>query len=177
MTPDDKEQLQIIRPQNDADIEAVINQYHRLLKVVAINILRIVMSPGAADFEAEEVLQDVYFDVWKKGSKRVNKSLVGYLVRMTRYKAIDCIRGRRSTVELDETMTDDGVDVEKDFEANDLFRRAFSEMTLDDQQILRYSIEGHSGKDIASTLKTGENTARSKISRTKHKFKSRLDNL
>jgi hypothetical protein len=70
--------IRFIRPHNEADIEALISKSHRGLKVVAIRILLGAMPFGTAEVEADDVLQEVYMDVWRKGIESVKGSLTGF---------------------------------------------------------------------------------------------------
>jgi RNA polymerase sigma factor (sigma-70 family) len=172
MNPADEDSVRFIRPGNKAAVEALIYKYQRQLKFVAICILRKAMSFGAAEVEADGVLQEVYLDLWEKGIKNVEKTLANYLMGMVRYKAITRLRKRRLYVDLDETLEAIRVDLHlhMEFENRDRLERALSRLGPEDQGIIKLSYEGHTGKEMAIILDVQSNTARSKLNRARAKL-------
>lgn len=173
MNPNDEDPMQSIRPQNKADVEALISKHNRLLRTTAILMLVKSMSYEAASVEAEEVLQEVYKDIWEKGISGAH-SLEAYLVRMVRNKVVDLLRRRRFHVELDETREDGRTDLEKEVEQNDLVEHVFSGTTPGNQQLIQRMAAGDSGKEIALSLGITVNTARSKVYRLRKKLRKIL---
>ena len=163
--------IRFIRPRNVADVEALVSKYHRWLRAAAIRMLRRARVPDP-EGEADEILQEIYIAIWKNGINNVN-SLEAYLMGMVRNKVVDRIRRpRRFYVELDETMEDGRVDVEKELETTDLVERAFSQLPPKDQQQLQEFIDGKS-----ISLEIPVNTARSRKNRVMKKFREILDRV
>jgi RNA polymerase sigma-70 factor, ECF subfamily len=170
MNPADEDSTRFIRPGNKAAVEALIHRYQRQLKFVAICILRKAMSFGAAEVEADGILQEVYLDLWEKGIKNVEKTLASYLMGMVRYKAITRLRKRRLYVDLDETLEATRVDLHMRVENRHRLERAASRLGPEDQRIIKLSYEGHTGEEVAIILGVQPGTARSKLNRARAKL-------
>jgi RNA polymerase sigma factor (sigma-70 family) len=88
-------------------LESLYNRHRRVLYNVAF---RITGDSGTA----EELLQDTFFQLWQKASQfdTSRGSLIGWLLAMTRHRAIDHIRqnGRRFYTE---TLREDAVPVQR----------------------------------------------------------------
>jgi RNA polymerase sigma factor (sigma-70 family) len=138
-------------------------------------MLRRAKFPDAV-FEAQDVLQEIYVAIWKKGINNAS-SLDALLMVMVRNKVVDRIRKRRFHDDLNEDIEDVRTDFATEFERKDLRERASSGMTPEKQQLLRDLSEGKSVKDIASSSDTGANTVRSRKSRMAQEFKLNLDKL
>lgn len=163
--------IRSILPRDAAAVEALVLKYHRWLRAAAIRMLRKARIPDA-EGEADELLQQIYIDIWRKGINNVD-SLEAYLIGMVRHKVLDRIRRpRRFYVELDETMVDGRVDVEQEVETRDLFERTFSQMSSKDQQQVQESMHGKS-----ISLEIPVNTERSRTSRMKKRFREILDRV
>ena len=170
MNPSDEDPIKIVHPENQADIEIINRKYHRVLKRAAIRRLVTAMSYGAAEVEADGVVQEVYLDAWRKGIKGVDKTLLHYLLGMVRFKVIDRLRKRHSYVELNETLEAGRVDLEKEYENKERLERARSRMSPKEQELFERFAEGQSVKEIADDWGVREGALRS----TKNRAKTRL---
>jgi RNA polymerase sigma factor (sigma-70 family) len=85
----DEELMGQLASKNQVALEDIHNRYHSLLFSVA---LRITGDRGSA----EEILQDTFFQLWRKASQfdAARGSLVGWLLTMVRYRAISRMRGK-----------------------------------------------------------------------------------
>lgn len=82
------------------DVEALGLLYDRHASVALATALRVV---GKRD-EAEDVVQDAFVAVWKKIDRydAARGSLRGWIMTIVRNRAIDRVRARRTTVDLDD---------------------------------------------------------------------------
>jgi RNA polymerase sigma-70 factor, ECF subfamily len=96
-SPDDiRDDVRLLERVTARDAEAVGELYDRHSKLLYGLILRIVRNAS----EAEEVLQDVFLQVWKR-AETFNASLgspVAWLVRIARNRAIDRLRASRANM-------------------------------------------------------------------------------
>jgi len=88
----DAELLERLGAGEGAALGELFDRYGSMLLALALRILRL-----RAD--AEEVLGDVYWEVWSKPGRfdPARGSLVGYLLTLTRSRAIDRVRSRGRT--------------------------------------------------------------------------------
>src|SRR5262249_10043924 len=94
----------LIRRVVDGDETALAMLYDRYSSVVYSAVRRVVDDVGAA----EEILQDVFYQVWRSASSFdfARGSLVGWLLVSARNRAIDRLRrrNRSATKELGESL-------------------------------------------------------------------------
>lgn len=69
-------------------------------------ILGVLMQMLPDRSTAEDCLQEAFLQIWHKADQyhQGKGSVFGWMVTIARYRAIDCIRKARPTVELDETQ-------------------------------------------------------------------------
>ena len=92
---DDKGLLENIRKGNKSAFRTLFNQYYQLLLATAINLLKDVNL-------AKDVVQEVFFEMWKKREALViQSSLSGYLKRAVINRSINQIRSRKKMVSED----------------------------------------------------------------------------
>lgn len=78
----DKELIKLLSKGNDAAFEEIYDRYWDKLFTVAANKLHYLS-------EAEEIVQDVFLDLWKRRETLEINSLPGYLSVAVKYKVID----------------------------------------------------------------------------------------
>ena len=167
MKEEDKDSGSAERP--FAAIEALIEKHDRPLRLAAHRILRMTMPSETAEVEAEEVLQEIYMDVWMKGIKNV-ESIGTYLMGMVRKKALGRVRRHLVNVEWDKTLEDVRINLEAEFEkkeSSEWLERQISGMFPEDQLILHLSIKGFSLEEMARALDISKNAAKVRLVRAR----------
>ncbi len=96
----------------------LFDRYSRVVYSVALRVLR---DPGAA----EDVLQDVFMQVWRKPETLVvNRANMGaWLAVVTRNRSIDAIRRRKPSESVEDVVLPSSVDVAGEAERNSLMGR------------------------------------------------------
>jgi RNA polymerase sigma-70 factor (ECF subfamily) len=89
MLSDEKLMRHLVRG-NQSALESLYDRHSKTLYSVALRITR---DAGTA----EELLQDIFFQLWQRASQfdRARGSLIGWLITITRNRAISCIRYKR----------------------------------------------------------------------------------
>jgi len=159
--------LRIERRDSDA-LAALYDRYSARLLGLA---LRIVMDPT----EAEEVLQDVFFQVWRvAGSYDASRGpVLAWLLVLTRSRAIDRVRARRPAARAGVRRLDDvaeprsSEDVEagsvtREWEA--LCRAAIAELPPDQHRALELAyFEGLTHQEIAERTSSPLGTVKTRV--------------
>jgi RNA polymerase sigma-70 factor, ECF subfamily len=153
---------------------------------VAINILRKRYTSLAPD-EIDNVISNIYTKLVDGGLKNfrgeTGYELLKYFETITRNETISYFRQsvkRNRDVSLDQTDDEDGHEFPlqhllKDnklrpdtiVEINDLYRRAMEQLSVKDQQILLFKIEGYTDTEIAELLDIPMGTVASRYNRAK----------
>ena len=109
-TPDDDARL--ARAISEGDESALARAYDAHGSLVYGLALRVT----GRVHDAEEVLQDVFMTLWRTASRfdAARGSLVGYLVTLTRHRAIDRVRSRRARPDAALGTDDDGLTIPAD---------------------------------------------------------------
>ncbi len=90
-----------VRERDAAAFEAIYDAYHRLVYGVAFRMLGDVAG-------AEDVTQGVFLKIWSAPDLFSNGNFAGWIVRITRNRALDVLRSKaRTHVELPEQQPDD----------------------------------------------------------------------
>jgi RNA polymerase sigma-70 factor (ECF subfamily) len=137
------------------DLEAMTYLFDRYGSMVYSVALRILRDPG----HAEDVMQDVFFKVWKEPAARLKgaESLGPWLAVVTRNRAIDNLRRRRPTDPADDVALPSGTNLAAEVEQNtamDKVRGLLRSMPPDQRNSLDMAFfEGLSHSEIAA--KTG----------------------
>ena len=99
---EDGQLLEFITGKDRAALEALYTRYSGPVYSLAMHLLR---DPGAS----EEVTQDTFFNVWRRGSsyKSNRGSVTAWLFNIAHHRTIDELRKRRR----DQTRVQHGVDV------------------------------------------------------------------
>lgn len=84
-----------VRERNADAFEQVFDAYHRLVYGVALRVL----EDRAA---AEDITQSVFLQLWRAPEAFHGGNLAGWLVRVTRNRALDQLRARRPQQPLDD---------------------------------------------------------------------------
>ena len=104
-TADDRALLRAVRARQASAVARLYDRYGSLLLALAIRILR---DRG----DAEEVVGDVFWDLWKRPERfdEVRGTLSTFLVTVTRSRAIDRVRTETRKRRLEAGSTDDPED-------------------------------------------------------------------
>jgi RNA polymerase sigma-70 factor (ECF subfamily) len=96
------EDLQLVQAIADGSPEALARLYDRLAPTV-FGLARRIVSRAE---DAEEVVQDVFAQVWQQAGRyrHGRASVAGWIVMMTRTRAIDRLRARRARPDIDRTV-------------------------------------------------------------------------
>jgi RNA polymerase sigma-70 factor, ECF subfamily len=116
---DDSVLLQRVRRGDETAMAALYDRYSKIVYSVALRVLRDVPS-------AEDVLQEIFMQVWRNpGSFLETKgSLGGWLAVVARNRAIDLLRRRRPTDQVEEVALASSFDLASEAERNSLMERA-----------------------------------------------------
>jgi len=104
------------------DDQAMATLYDRYSKVVYSVALRVLRDPASA----EDVLQDVFLGVWRKPERFVSArgSLGGWLAVVARNRAIDTLRRKRPSEQVEEVFLASPFNLADEAERNTLMQRA-----------------------------------------------------
>ncbi len=147
--------LERVVHKDESALAALYDRYSRLVFAEAMRILR---DNGAA----EEILQDIFYQVWRTADKfdPARGSLPGWLMVVARNRAISRLRRRssRANEELDQNAVSVSVNLETAASQNQLIDRlksVMSGMPESQRQAIELAFfEGMTHSEIAS--KTGE---------------------
>ncbi len=95
MTYTDTELLQIFNQDRSAGIELIFRQYYETLCLTAVRITK-------EQSLAEDIVQEVLYELYKKSDKLEIDSLIGYLKRAIYNRALNKVKSRRGFVDTDE---------------------------------------------------------------------------
>jgi len=134
--------------------------------------LAYVLTKQRAD--AEDITQEVFLTAVEKAhSYRVNISEKAWLLRITRNKALNCIKSRSRFLPLSETIEDHkAVEAEQDIEFLDVLNC----LTFKNKQIVLFHIAyGLSHKEVSIILKMSHGAVRKQYSRALKTLEASID--
>lgn len=145
--------------------QSFTDSYNQYSAQIFANVLKLVKNPVVA----EEIVQDVFTTLWQKWTElQVEKSLAGYLYRMSANKVIDHFR----TLQTDRTMLAHftGLAVEhyshieealQYRESEQLLQKALASLSPQQQKVYQLcKIEGRSYKEVADLLGISQHTVK-----------------
>jgi RNA polymerase sigma-70 factor, ECF subfamily len=131
---------------------------------------------------AEEIVQDVYLEVWNKRSQfQPDKGkLSSWVNQITRNRAIDRIkkeqRNFKETVVEDHHLVDKEIYNQDDFGNKDIINGALNSLNTDQKEILKLIyLEGYSQAEVASKKKIPLGTVKSRVRLGMKKLKEKID--
>lgn len=163
-------------PEDKRKVEKLYEKYHRLMYVVAYNILR-----------NHEDTEDVVIESWEKIIRHLDKinkidcqETKSFLVIIVERTAIDCYRKNkkhgnvRVLVEEYETSPyfvarDRALDNVELYQVIDRLPKKYSEV------LLLYYVNGFNGKEIADLLGVKENAVMTRLSRGRKRLREELE--
>jgi RNA polymerase sigma-70 factor (ECF subfamily) len=144
-------------------------------------IARIAASHEARPHLAEELVQEIYFAVWRAlPSFRGGSSLRSFVARIATNRAVSHIAKAVRTpgqVELDEGLPDSRADPEAAAVAHDRQARllaAVRELPLVSRQVATLTLEGFSPGEIAELIGITANAVSIRLSRAKNHLRHHL---
>jgi|SRR2546429_7912631 len=162
----------LIRQVAQQDKTAFGSLYDRYCQLV-LNLAWRVLSERQ---EAEDVVQEVFLQVWREAASYDQKrgSLCAWLTTITRSRAIDKVRSRKSRriydhasqdiLELDEQLPDREIHQDKNLDNRILIRKAFASLAREQQIAIEMAYyEGMSQTEIAEALKEPLGTIKTRI--------------
>lgn len=182
--PDDASLLARVARREEAAFAAL---YDRFSVPVFAMIVRIVRSRA----EAEEVLQEVFWQVWERAGdyRAVLGSGFQWVVTLARHKAIDRLRANSrhlqrienaqgARAEEDDVMLPAAVAKLAATEWSTALRRALSRLDLDERRVIALAFfDGLTHEEIAAALKVPAGTVKARIRRGLLKLKRSLARL
>lgn len=184
----DAELMRAIGREEVGALDALYTRYSRLVFSTAYRVL----NDGAS---AEDVVQDVYLRLWQRPDRYVEErgKFVGWLLSVTRNRAIDEIRARRrrplsesllAGAQENTPITDDRPSeaASKDFEVADLsdqreaVRAALAELPKDQRIAIELAyFKGLTQAEIAKVLETPLGTIKTRIRLGMRKLRTALE--
>jgi RNA polymerase sigma-70 factor (ECF subfamily) len=174
----------LVRRINQRDPEAFEELLHRfdwLIRQAAINVLCIKMTLSLAQEEAADIVQEVVFDLLRKGNRDITQSLPGYLKMMAYNMACNRIHKLRPSLPLDDfqdTLLQREPNPEELTYAKEVsaaVRREISELSPVLRETLRRSMEEQPQEEIAEELNVARGTVKSRLNRARKILSERLD--
>lgn len=158
--------LELFRTQPEQAIERIFREYYT---DVCRAVLRIIPDPGIA----EDIAQDVFYDLWRKRDRLDVKTSVGaYLRRAARNKSLNYIRDQKIKPEGEEKLPhreEQQPDANRKLEIKDLqssIDRAVNDLPERCRQIFSLSrFEDMSYQEIADQLGISVKTVENQISK------------
>ncbi len=152
--------LRLLRGGDPAAFKAIYDQYwDRLYKVAAEKV------PYAEN--AEEIIQDIFVDLWERREMLVIGDLEHYLFRAVKYKVLDYVRAqivrRKHEDSVQQVTTTSGdPDIEEELayrELREAFHSGLNDLPEKTKEIFRLSrVEQFSVREISETLSVPERT-------------------
>jgi RNA polymerase sigma-70 factor (ECF subfamily) len=118
-TDPDVQLLDRVRRGDEQAVAALYDRYSRVVYSVALRVLR---DPASA----EDVLQDVFLGLWRRPETFVSTrgSLGGWLAVVARNRAIDTLRRKRPSEQIEEVYLASPFNLADEAERNTLMQRA-----------------------------------------------------
>lgn len=171
----DKTLLRRLKRGDTAALEQIIDQYSSYVAAV----IRSVIGRAMTTEDVEEVAADVFLALWQQAAQVTEENLKGYLSAIARNKAVNKLRERGETLELEEDILipDDRLPerilTEKD--QNRILHAALLEMGQPDRDIfLRHYYYGQRVTEISEGMDMNLSTVKSRLARGRKKLKKQL---
>ncbi|MCD8014000.1 MAG: sigma-70 family RNA polymerase sigma factor [Lachnospiraceae bacterium] len=180
----DEDIVVLLRERDQKSIELVAERYGRLLRYIAVTILR------DRETEIEECINDVYLKIWTHGCEfdYEKASFRTYIKAVTRNTALNYLRKLRRLEELEgldeeDTLQSEYIDYAQNVEQRMIFQeeiqtleRILGDMKKKDRElVLRRFYYLQSSRQIAEAMGMSENAVDSKVSRLKKKIRKRFE--
>jgi len=163
----DKNWLDLLKKDDDAGLKSIFDRYYKYLVVTAFKVLN-------DDTQARDIVQDVFFDFWKKRHQLdINISLKAYLRRAVVNRCIDYLRSKKRigiSAEITEyNQPTDSFSIQHTLETNDLqaaLQAAIDSMPERCREVFSLSrFEDLSHKQIAEKLNISTKTIENQMTK------------
>jgi len=160
--PEDDVLLERLRAQDHGAMATVFDRYAGMVYSVALRVLK-------DKSQAEDVMQDILFQLWRKPDlfAKGRGSLGGWLLVVTRNRAIDSLRRRRPTDPADEVVLTARGNLANETERNammDKVRNVLGALPQEQQRSIELAyFEGLSHSEIAATTGDPLGTVKTRI--------------
>lgn len=145
-------------------------EVERIVYKFADMVLRVAFQNTHNRQEAEDIMQDVFLAMMKKGEFKDDEHLKAWLIRVAINKSRDYLRAKRSS-----NLSFN----EKSFAFSSDDKKLISEIDAlaqkDKYAIYLHYYEGYSCKEIAKVLRTSEKSIFTRLSRAREKLKDILE--
>jgi RNA polymerase sigma-70 factor, ECF subfamily len=154
--------LELVRARDPSAMAALFDRYGGMVFSIALRVLR---EPSSA----EDVMQEVFIRLWENSEAFVTGrgSLAGWLAVVSRNRAVDVLRRRRSSDSVEEIVLPTNTDLASEAERNIMMekvRRVFGNLPPDQQRSLEMAFfEGLSHSEIAAQTGTPLGTVKTRI--------------
>src|ERR1700759_4807171 len=120
--PSGQEDAALLMQVQRGDDYAMASLFDRYSKIVYSVALRVLRDPASA----EDVLQEVFMQIWRNpdGFVATRGSLGGWLAVVSRNRAIDALRRKRPTEQVDDVALASNYNLADEAERNSLMERA-----------------------------------------------------
>lgn len=162
-----------IKKKNTEALEKLMEMFGRLVYYISNSILINEEEKSYID----ECYNDVFIAIWENSDcfDEEYGNLKGWIVSITKYKAIDIKRNllRNKGLELiDDALEDEKKPFEK-VEIDEIINNAFKYLKEEDRSIfIKRYLEGYSIKEIAIKMNVSENYIHTRISRARKKLQA-----
>ena len=162
MTTDSRNLLENIAQGDNEAFKTLFEMFYPKVKVFLVKFLK-------DDKAAEDIAQDIFVKLWSLGPTLPTiKSFNTYLYRMTRNAAINYLRNRHTSLEVNEVQILDENDVENEYyrkEKELLIKLIVDQMPEQRKRIFTMSrYQGLSNDQIAKSLGLSKHTVENNIS-------------
>ena len=141
-------------------------------------LLAFVRSRVRSDADAEDIVQDVLYRLFRKGEHSIGGSIHAWLFTVARHAIIDRHRTRRSTAPID-AVPEPSVALEEGSAGAELARclePMLGSMATEDRSLLtRVDGSGEAQSDIARELGVPLSTLKSRVQRARARLRRRLE--
>jgi RNA polymerase sigma-70 factor (ECF subfamily) len=164
--------MQRVRKRDANAFESLYDGYHRLVYGVALRMLGDAAS-------AEDVTQGVFLKIWSSPNLFESGNFAGWIVRMTRNRALDVLRSKaRHHDELPETLPDDDPIEERAFATLDAarVRTALAQLPADQREPIEMGFfSGVTHEEIARRSGVPLGTVKTRIRTGLRRLRSALE--
>ncbi|MDJ0917911.1 MAG: RNA polymerase sigma factor [Woeseiaceae bacterium] len=173
-TTDNDERSLVARIADARDVAAFERLYHDYRRRLGPFVYRMIRDASAND----EVFNDVMLAVWRNAASFTGKSKVSTWVFGIAYRqCLKHLRGRKPTVELDDSMHD-SVDDRQSFERQDLVVHAIAGLSPEQRLVIELSyFQGNTYSEIAEIAGCPENTIKTRVFHARRRLKAIMAEL
>lgn len=173
-----EEIINLLKRGDEEALEIIIKTYTGYVATVIINQLGGLYNLSTV----EELTSDVFFELWRSRLKLKSTRLRGWLGTTARNKTKNYMRSQKI---ICEELDEDCIAVSEcnlfdrldEQEQNDVINAALSEMKPQEKEIIiRYYFYNQTLRQISEETETNLETAKSRLKRSREKFKKNLEN-